>query len=285
MTKSMNHLIEFLRIGDHLVTPRGVYTHHGIYVGDGRVVHYSGFADLVNGLKSVVGSGIKYPVEEVTLEEFESGKGFSVKQHPNPLFTGDEVAQRARSRIGEDNYCVVRNNCEHFCEWCIHDENTSWQVRKVVDSGSSLAIAAAPYLARFSGVLGVAPSMAMAAANAVNQTVLKDDPSLNQNERDSLAWGRKASYAGAAVGTVGSLGAIGAAGSVGGLSAAGVSTGLAAIGGSVGGGVVTGVALTSIAPAAATVAIGYGVYKLVQFVKKEEKEEKGDKEEFFEKTT
>ena len=64
-----------------------------------------------------------------------------------------------------------------------------------------------------------------------------------------------------------------------------MSTGLAAIGGSVGGGVVTGVALTSIAPAAATVAIGYGVYKLVQFVKKEEKEEKGDKEEFFEKTT
>lgn len=282
MTKSMNHLIEFPHIGAHLVTPRGIYTHHGIYVGDGRVVHYSGFADWVNGLKSVVGSGIKYPVEEVTLAEFELGKGFSVKPYPNHLFTGEEIAQRAKSRIGEDNYCVARNNCEHFCEWCINDAHTSWQVRNVVESGSSLIVAAAPYLARFSGVLGVAPSVAMAVANAVNQTVLKDDPSLNQNERDSLAWGRKASYAGAAVGTVGSLGAIGAAGSVGGLSAAGVSTGLAAIGGSVGGGVFAGVALTSIAPAAATVAIGYGVYKLVQFVKKEEK---GDKEEFFEKTT
>ena len=26
----------------HLVTPRTLYSHHGIYVGGGRVIHYSG---------------------------------------------------------------------------------------------------------------------------------------------------------------------------------------------------------------------------------------------------
>ncbi|WP_206171903.1 lecithin retinol acyltransferase family protein [Thiorhodococcus mannitoliphagus] len=31
-------------LGAHLISPRGGYTHHGIYVGDGHVVHYSGLA-------------------------------------------------------------------------------------------------------------------------------------------------------------------------------------------------------------------------------------------------
>jgi Lecithin retinol acyltransferase len=28
----------------HLVTPRTLYNHHGIYVGNGRVIHYAGLA-------------------------------------------------------------------------------------------------------------------------------------------------------------------------------------------------------------------------------------------------
>ncbi len=145
----MDDLTKFLRIGDHLITPRGVYSHHGIYVGDGKVVHYSGFADWVDGLKSVVrkGDGIKYPIEEVTLDTFTQGKGYTINLHPAPLFTGEEIAQRARSRIGESEYCVIRNNCEHFCEWCINDTHISSQVRKVAKvasavSGSSLAAVA-----------------------------------------------------------------------------------------------------------------------------------------------
>lgn len=142
-----------LRLGDHLITPRGVYAHHGIYVGDGMVVHYSGFADWFNGLKSSWKSVVRkedraqYPIEEVTLEAFTQGKGYTVKIHPAPLFTGEEIAQRARSRIGESEYSVIRNNCEHFCEWCINDTHTSFQVRKVAKvasavSGSSLAAVA-----------------------------------------------------------------------------------------------------------------------------------------------
>src|SRR5262245_59687729 len=42
----------------HLVTPRALYTHHGIYVGNGRVIHYAG---LAHGLR-------RGPVEEVSLE-------------------------------------------------------------------------------------------------------------------------------------------------------------------------------------------------------------------------
>ena len=31
-------------LGAHLVTPRCGYTHHGIHVGDGQVVHYMGLS-------------------------------------------------------------------------------------------------------------------------------------------------------------------------------------------------------------------------------------------------
>ncbi|WP_371877863.1 lecithin retinol acyltransferase family protein [Pseudomonas chlororaphis] len=30
--------------GSHLIVGRGIYTHHGIYVGYDQVIHYSGMA-------------------------------------------------------------------------------------------------------------------------------------------------------------------------------------------------------------------------------------------------
>jgi hypothetical protein len=38
------------------------------------------------------------------------------------------VVARARSRLGEERYRTLSNNCEHFCTWCIHGENRSCQV-------------------------------------------------------------------------------------------------------------------------------------------------------------
>ena len=43
-----------------------------------------------------------------------------------------EVVHRARSRLGEDRYHVLRNNCEHFCEWCVRGQNRSYQVDALV---------------------------------------------------------------------------------------------------------------------------------------------------------
>src|ERR1700683_2361314 len=50
--------------GAHMVTPRRGYTHHGIYVGGGRVVQYGG---LSWGLR-------RGPVEEVPLSQFSQGR-------------------------------------------------------------------------------------------------------------------------------------------------------------------------------------------------------------------
>jgi hypothetical protein len=105
-------------LGAHIVTPRRWYTHHGIYVGAGRVVQYGG---LSWGLR-------RGTVEEVPLSQFAQGHQVWVRLMGSSWFDPHEVARRARMRLGEDLYSVLTNNCEHFCEWCVHGEHRSYQV-------------------------------------------------------------------------------------------------------------------------------------------------------------
>ena len=105
-------------IGAHLVTPRRVYTHHGIYAGDGRVVQYGG---LSRGLR-------RGPVEEVSLSQFAQGREIRIRSEESNHFDREEVIRRARLRLGENRYHPLKNNCEHFCEWCVREEPRSYQV-------------------------------------------------------------------------------------------------------------------------------------------------------------
>jgi hypothetical protein len=41
-----------------------------------------------------------------------------------------EGARRARSRLGEDDYRLFSNNCEHFCNRCLSGVSHSAQVRR-----------------------------------------------------------------------------------------------------------------------------------------------------------
>lgn len=44
-----------------------------------------------------------------------------------------EVIHRARSKLGEKQYCPFTNNCEHFAMWCKTGKSSSDQVRKAKD--------------------------------------------------------------------------------------------------------------------------------------------------------
>jgi Lecithin retinol acyltransferase len=105
-------------LGAHLVTPRRGYFHHGIYVGKGRVIHYSARALCL----------IKRPVEEVSLESFGGRNVIWVKAHAPGSYNALEIIRRAHSRLGEDRYHLLTNNCEHFCEWCARGQPRSAQV-------------------------------------------------------------------------------------------------------------------------------------------------------------
>jgi len=107
-------------IASHLVTPRALYSHHGIYVGSGRVIHYGG-----------LGCGLRRgPVEEVSLERFAHGRGIRVR-HDLAHFGSREIVARARSRLGEHRYRILTNNCEHFCAWALRGESRSSQVETI----------------------------------------------------------------------------------------------------------------------------------------------------------
>lgn len=106
----------------HLVTPRTLYGHHGIYVGNGRVIHYAG---LAHGWR-------RGPVEEVSLERFAQGRDIRVREDP-PRFDRREVVERARSRLGERSYRILTNNCEHFCAWALRGESRSAQVERLCE--------------------------------------------------------------------------------------------------------------------------------------------------------
>lgn len=109
-------------LGAHLVAERNGYQHHGIYVGNGHVIHYAGFS---RGQR-------RGPVERISITDFASGFSVTVDREANPRYDGAEVARRALSRLGERDYRLLTNNCEHFCSWCLFGEGRSRQVEACV---------------------------------------------------------------------------------------------------------------------------------------------------------
>ena len=82
-------------IGSHLKVARLGYSHHGVYLGNGMVIHYAG---LCEGLKSA-------PVEMTTLAVFQGkAKKVEVVSYAGiKCFSPDEIIKRAMSRLGEIN--------------------------------------------------------------------------------------------------------------------------------------------------------------------------------------
>jgi len=117
-----------LALADHLQAPRqhGLFNHHGIDLGDGTVAHYlEGRAILRSPLEEFSRSQpvtvVEYPVEEV------SAPGVTVR--------------RAMGRLGEQNYNLLFNNCEHFAHWCKTGRHRSSQVEDWLHTGSLGALA------------------------------------------------------------------------------------------------------------------------------------------------
>ena len=107
-----------MQIGDHLVTPRRGYMHHGIYVGCGKVVHYGGYTKgKADGIIVIT-----------TLDEFAQGYGYRTVKHWFRRFSALRSVERALSRLGERRYGLVFNNCESFVTWCIWGLRYSSQI-------------------------------------------------------------------------------------------------------------------------------------------------------------
>jgi hypothetical protein len=117
------------------------YTHHGIDLGDGTVVHAR-----PDDPERIFEGG---KVARTSAGEFAAGAPIRVIDDPPPRYTPDEVAERALSLVGRDGYCPVVENCEHFATWCATGERGSRQVDLLASRvGSAAARVAAVVAAR-----------------------------------------------------------------------------------------------------------------------------------------
>ena len=103
---------------DHLQVPRqhGLFNHHGIDLGDGTVAHYLEGREILRS----------------PIEEFCQGQPISVIEHEHASPSGVTL-RRAMGRIGEQNYNLLFNNCEHFATWCKTGRHRSGQVDSVLE--------------------------------------------------------------------------------------------------------------------------------------------------------
>jgi hypothetical protein len=113
---------------DHLQAPRqhGLFNHHGIDLGDGTVAHYLEGREILRS----------------PLTAFSRGQPVSVITYPDGHCSAPGVTlRRAMARLGEQNYNLLFNNCEHFAHWCKTGRHRSAQVEDWLHTGSVGALA------------------------------------------------------------------------------------------------------------------------------------------------
>mgnify|MGYP003292347099 CR=1 FL=1 len=112
-------------IGAHIrVQIQSIY-HHGIYIGNDEVIQFGLLSDMLK------------PKEEVrvlvsSIEEFLQGGFLEVRvfdRKERKIKNDDlKIVEIAKSKLGEDGYDIVHNNCEHFANFCIFNKKESKQI-------------------------------------------------------------------------------------------------------------------------------------------------------------
>ncbi|AII42009.1 NC domain protein [Synechococcus sp. KORDI-100] len=103
---------------DHLQVPRqhGLFHHHGIDLGDGTVAHYLEGREILRS----------------SIDDFRQEQPITVIEHDAASAKGVTL-RRAMSRIGEQNYNLLFNNCEHFATWCKTGRHRSGQIESALE--------------------------------------------------------------------------------------------------------------------------------------------------------
>lgn len=99
-----------------------VFEHHAVLdILAAEVIHYWPAAETAKNTVQIT------PLQ-VFAEDFGIWRVVALPRSPEH---GDEVLQRARSKIGEEEYNLVTNNCEHFVTWAFDKSGSSTQVQSM----------------------------------------------------------------------------------------------------------------------------------------------------------
>jgi len=158
-----------VKVGDVIGVSRGIYKHYAIFAGRGQVIHYASERGDFGGEMSVRKTSLvkfldnsedffvcvfpeeygkpkekqaslfslsglcqsllpgHFDPESVILEVIEFFKKARYK-----IYSPAETLKRAKSRIDENSYNLLFNNCEHFVIWCKTGISESHQINELV---------------------------------------------------------------------------------------------------------------------------------------------------------
>ena len=117
----------YIPLASVIYAVRPLYRHYGVYVGDGRVVHFAAKKEFETSAEDAF-------IQETTLADFAKDDEVFVEAESDGAFPPAEVVQNARSMVGKGKgeYSLVFNNCEHFANWCKYGRSESSQVKTAV---------------------------------------------------------------------------------------------------------------------------------------------------------
>ena len=119
-------IVRELKAGDHIRYRFSSFYHHGLYEGDGWVIHFAGpnMEQLVNPEHVCV--------RRDTLEAFGNGRDIEVRKYTLReklrKHSPKKAVALARGRLGEKGYDIIYNNCEHFVNACVFGRAFSTQI-------------------------------------------------------------------------------------------------------------------------------------------------------------
>lgn len=152
---------EFLELGDVVGVVRKralhLYEHYAVYLGNGEVVHYAGTGADFQGRVCVQRDTLEHFLKDdddyfalyfdkssAVPRKIQVKTAFNLNdvvwdapycfppQKAFKLYSAQETVERALSRVGEDRYDLLFNNCEHFAIWCKTGVSESYQVQRVL---------------------------------------------------------------------------------------------------------------------------------------------------------
>ncbi len=138
----MKWQLDDCRYGDVVRVKDGAIYHYGIFVSADEVIAFG----RVPSYYLTVGRGEKIVVLSTSASEFANGnfieRGVVERDEKKLLRSPDEIVSRAKSRLGEEGYNIIHNNCEHFVNECalgikrsLHEEELRrrWNSRPKTD--------------------------------------------------------------------------------------------------------------------------------------------------------
>ena len=136
--------------GDHIRVQRmeGLYAHHGVYVSDREVIHFTGADDdsiLDWDKPEVISTDLATFLKDGTLEV----KEYTDEEFAD-LYSPEQIVIYARACLGDKDYNLIFNNCEHFANVCTLGRFRSNQVDRFFNT-----IVDNSFIYRRNGIMGI----------------------------------------------------------------------------------------------------------------------------------